>query len=276
MTGELKFHPLADMFPLMEDEEFDALVADIKANDLHEPIVVHQGKILDGRNRYRACLAAGIKPPLAKFVPELEGDPRAYVISRNIVRRHLTAEQKRDLIAKLIKATPERSDRQIAKTAKVDHKTVSAARTELEATGEIPQLEKTVGADGKARKKRRLGQDQGFRREINFRAFVNKANQSVDDAAMQIEPANKIEWQAAINAARAAAAAWTNAAEQLARRGEWSEALIAAGAFPHPVTGAPMSEPCCVPIIEAKAEEIIKAKFAADDGLDIPECLRRN
>jgi hypothetical protein len=63
---------------------------------------------------------------------------RAYIISKNIHRRHLTAEQRRALIAKLIKAQPEKSDRQVAKTAKVDHKTVAGVRSEIEGHGEIP------------------------------------------------------------------------------------------------------------------------------------------
>src|SRR4051794_5993850 len=82
-------------------------------------------------------------------------DPHAYVVSANIRRRHLTAEQKREIIARLLKANPERSDRATAQIANVDHKTVADVRAQVVATGEIPQLNKTVGADGKARPARK-------------------------------------------------------------------------------------------------------------------------
>src|SRR5262249_49772948 len=83
---------------------------------------------------------------------EPDCDPYAYVISANIHRRHLSVEQKRDLIAKLIKATPGKSDRQIGEMIKADHKTVGAVRAHAEATGEISPVEKRVGKDGKSRK----------------------------------------------------------------------------------------------------------------------------
>jgi len=79
-------------------------------------------------------------------------DVYAFVASANVHRRHLTVEQKRDLIAKLIKATPEKSDRQIGEMIKADHKTVGAVRAHAEATGEISPVEKRVGKDGKSRK----------------------------------------------------------------------------------------------------------------------------
>jgi hypothetical protein len=153
----MKFHPLARLGgPLMEGAEFDALVDDIKKNGLQEWIVTYQGMVLDGRNRFRACLEAGVEPHDEELVNRtgIENDDaaRAYVISANLHRRHLTAEQKRDLIANLLKAQPEKSNRQIASAAHVDHKTVATVRVEKQSTGEIPQLKKTVGADGKARK----------------------------------------------------------------------------------------------------------------------------
>jgi hypothetical protein len=76
----------------------------------------------------------------------------------------LTPTQKRNAIGKLLKIYPEKSNRQIASVAKVDDKTVAVVRTELEATAEIPQLEKTKGKDGKSRpakKKQATGKAAG-------------------------------------------------------------------------------------------------------------------
>jgi hypothetical protein len=135
----------------MEGAEFDELVADIKANGLREPIALwgggerSGGQILDGRNRYRACLAAGIRP---QFEHLSAVDPAKYVISRNIRRRHLTTEQKRELIAKLIRAAPEKSDRQIAETAKASPTTVGTVRAKMEDKGEVSKLDTRTDAKG--------------------------------------------------------------------------------------------------------------------------------
>jgi hypothetical protein len=166
-TETLQFHPLADIFPLMEGEEFDALVADIKTNGCREPIVLYEEKILDGRNRYRACLAAD-KPfntvrglltgrPIQGPHGSYQGirddkDAFALVISANIHRRHLTAEQKHNFLVELVKASPKKSDRALAKEACTTHPTVAKARKQAEATGKALPVELRVGLDGKARK----------------------------------------------------------------------------------------------------------------------------
>jgi DNA-binding Lrp family transcriptional regulator len=152
-TTTIPFHPLANLFPLMEGEEFDALVADIKENGLFERIILFEGMILDGRNRYRALLAAGLDPADAnKFTIDgaaFVDDPAVFVVSANIHRRHLTAEQKRDVIAKLLKAAPEKSNRQIAKTAGVSHPHVAKVRAEMEEAGDVETVSTSIDTKGR-------------------------------------------------------------------------------------------------------------------------------
>ena len=59
---DIKFHPLAGIFPMMNAEEFEGLKSDIETHGLLEPIWTYNGKIIDGRNRYLACQKLGIKP----------------------------------------------------------------------------------------------------------------------------------------------------------------------------------------------------------------------
>lgn len=94
MSYEL--HPLCTLFPRVDGAEFDALVADVKANGLRQPIVLHDGMILDGGNRYRACVEAGVKPSFVKF----DGDNLvSFVLSANLHRRHLSTGQQAAIVA---------------------------------------------------------------------------------------------------------------------------------------------------------------------------------
>lgn len=94
MTYEL--HPLCTLFPRVTGAEFDALVQDIRANGLRQPIVLHNDMILDGGNRYRACLEAGVQPHFEHY----EGESIvAFVLSANLHRRHLSAGQQAAIVA---------------------------------------------------------------------------------------------------------------------------------------------------------------------------------
>lgn len=155
-TTNYERHPLAAIFPPMEGDDFEKLVADIKACGLREPITPYQGKILDGWNRYRACQNAKVEPQFVEF-KGTDAEAKAFLISVNIHRRHLNPETRRTLLAELIKTDPSKSNRQIAEQAKVSHHTVGDVRNELEATEQLARLESTTGADGKKRTSKRKG-----------------------------------------------------------------------------------------------------------------------
>ena len=97
---ELRSHPAAAIFPLMVGHEFHALVADIRVNDLREPITLHpDGSILDGRNRHRACIMANKEPKFVEW--DGRGTAESFVISKNLLRRHMSESQRAMAAAKL-------------------------------------------------------------------------------------------------------------------------------------------------------------------------------
>ena len=89
VPAALAFHPATNLFPLLEVEspEFGELVQDVREHGVLQPIVLHKGLVLDGRNRNRACQHAGIEP---RFVEWSGESPTAYVLSLNVHRLHLT------------------------------------------------------------------------------------------------------------------------------------------------------------------------------------------
>src|SRR5436305_1918923 len=127
----LPVHPAAELFPMMSHEELTTLGEDIKKNGLQVPVVLWAETkesnpfLLDGRNRLDAMEAVGLEVLRADKGDRLEvahrplygsgggismfdgsrltQDPYEHVLSANIHRRHLTQEQKRELIAKVLK-----------------------------------------------------------------------------------------------------------------------------------------------------------------------------
>ena len=99
----LEPHPLADIFPPMGRYEYEELRADIVRNGLLTPIVLYEGRILDGRNRYRICQETGITAPIFNY----EGDdPVGVVASLNLHRRHLNPSQRAMIAARLADSKP--------------------------------------------------------------------------------------------------------------------------------------------------------------------------
>jgi hypothetical protein len=116
-TATMEFHEVANIFPLMDGEQFRDLCTDIATNGLIEPIWIWQDKIIDGRNRYRACVQIGIPADCREYKGTEEGLLN-FVLSLNLERRHLTASQRAavgvDVEAYISKSAKERQIRKPA------------------------------------------------------------------------------------------------------------------------------------------------------------------
>src|SRR3954451_13772990 len=183
----IEVHPAADMFPMMSDSEISELASDIAENGQRVGVILWTPErpedvgprkgpkklfLLDGRNRLEAIERAyddaedrdSAVDTALSFDSRVGGtatllygdeDPYAAVVSANIRRRHLTAAQKREIIAELLRQNSARSDRATAKIANVDHKTVANVRADAERYGEIPHSGERQEAGGNAARGRK-------------------------------------------------------------------------------------------------------------------------
>jgi hypothetical protein len=93
-------HPACKLFPLLGKQELQELADDISENGLQNPIVLLNGKVLDGQNRLAACKLAGVEPRFIEW--KGSGSPLHWVVSQNMMRRHLSASQKAAVALELL------------------------------------------------------------------------------------------------------------------------------------------------------------------------------
>ena len=204
----LPIHPAAELFPLMTPDELRSLGEDILKNGMTSPIVLWEADentpavLLDGRNRLDAIELVIGPPKVNRWSVFVDGrlnrglvdtfaghvDPYAHVISANIHRRHLTTEQKRELIAKLIKAAPEKSDRQIAETIKASPTTVGTVRAEMETKGDVSKLD--TRRDSKGRKQPAKKPQRAAANATGAEKTSNKNNAAKPSGAANTAPAS--------------------------------------------------------------------------------------
>jgi DNA (cytosine-5)-methyltransferase 1 len=91
-TRRYPFHPACLLFPRMNEAELRALADNIKARGLDHDVILHEGKILDGRNRYLACEIAGVEPTFVEW--QGKGSPLEWVVGENLLRRHMSSSQR--------------------------------------------------------------------------------------------------------------------------------------------------------------------------------------
>jgi len=141
--------------PPLPPDQYAALRQNIAVHGVMVPILVDSDgpkrKIIDGWHRKHIADELGYDCPEIVQSGLDEGEKRILARALNLARRQLNTEQKRALIADQLAETPDRSNRWLGKMLGVSHPTVASVRRELDATGKLFQLAKTVGEDGKAR-----------------------------------------------------------------------------------------------------------------------------
>lgn len=83
-------HPLSEAFPSMPEQDFRALVDDMRQHGQRDPVSLYDGMVVDGWHRYKACEELGIP---CRFEDFSGGDPVAFVRSKNQHRRHYQKSQ---------------------------------------------------------------------------------------------------------------------------------------------------------------------------------------
>lgn len=141
------------VMPNLSTEEYAELKSDIASRGVMVPIEFdEQGNVLDGHHRLQICEELGIKDfPKVIRAGLTEEEKYTHARKLNLARRHLSQEQKRGLIQQQLQATPEKSDRQMAKSLGVSPTTVGTVRKDLENSGQLSKLDSSIGADGKER-----------------------------------------------------------------------------------------------------------------------------
>ncbi len=163
--------PVFQVMPPLAEDEFAALEADIAERGIVVPVVVDQhGRLLDGHHRSAIAARLGIECPTEVREVADDEEARATALALNLTRRHLTREQRRELIAQEIGARPDDSDRAIARRFGCSPSTVGAVRrmvsnldTDESTTDPMTRAE---ALDSIARIQQNLGQFNGHMHDV--------------------------------------------------------------------------------------------------------------
>ncbi len=101
MVKALEIHPAAYLFPEMQEQEFEELKEDIAKHGLQIPILIYQGKVVDGRHRLRACTELGIIPRFEELQAANDAAVYGAVVGINLYRRNLPLNERVLIAARL-------------------------------------------------------------------------------------------------------------------------------------------------------------------------------
>ena len=298
----LRIHPAAELFPPLSKQEQRALADDIKQYGLRQPIsfikdVEGNSLLLDGINRLDALellneeIALDNRAIFEQLPADIDAD--AFVVSQNVHRRHLSAEQKRELIGKRLVADPSKSNLQIAREVRADDKTVASVRRELEARSEIPNVETRTDTRGRKQPAKVVTPTKKKPRLSRWRSLQNKVrdleaeNRRLQHQATPLIPAwdkaspeQRIEFLKSrrdeiIHAQHQVGKAYSGGSTDQNYAPDTSRDEIRAAASER-IRGLQrnLPPPSLVKTVD-RAEATSRARALQDDGLDIPAFLRR-
>lgn len=139
----VRWHECANLFPMLQGAPFDALVEDIRQSGVREPIVMLDGAILDGRNRYMAARQLGIEYPVTEYDGD---DPLGFVVSLNLKRRHLSESQRAMVASKI--ANLKKGDNQHTVDGQICPTSTAAAADMLNVSERSVKTARKVREDG--------------------------------------------------------------------------------------------------------------------------------
>lgn len=193
-------HPAAELFPLMEGDEYTALLEDIRVNGQREPIWLDKsGRILDGRNRARACHDLGLIPKQQTW----DGaDAIGFVLSLNLHRRHLNASQRAVLALAVEKLEAEEALRRKARAG--------ASSAPGRPAEKDPEIVPEVSRENEARERagKRVGVSRRYVQDAKaveaaapeLLADITAGTKTLPEAKKEIRQRDKAEKVAAIRA----------------------------------------------------------------------------
>lgn len=156
MTTTLEYHQISNLLPMPSEGEQQLLKDSIQKDGLLDPIVIYDGKIIDGRSRYEACVAIGIPPITRQYSPERDGaSPTSWVLAKNLFRRHLNAGQRAAVsMAAMPHFEAEAKERQAAAQFGSDTTPTTPAMRSAEAAADAAQV-----SPGTVKRAKKLAQE---------------------------------------------------------------------------------------------------------------------
>lgn len=193
--GSYTVHAFADAFPLIEGEEFDEMVLDVKRNGLRDPILLNhdQTVLIDGRNRYRACEAANAEMTFETLPAHFsEAEIIDLIVSKNITRRQLSAGQRAFLALECQKVFEEEAEQRQRVASQRREAQEAATRRSSGSADAVTCVEGGQEPESTAKAARTVGaSERSVQRAKTVETYAPELIEKVKSGEMALDQADK-------------------------------------------------------------------------------------